>query len=227
MRPNGFRAPPVSLTEAVHTPVAARRAAERWFLDHGLPSVLTPRSRLRAVWPRSAPALTAVATVALGTVVVYLLLGNTDIDFVGQLTTVDYVVLTILALTLPLATVVGWFTARVATNRAQGVVSSAAVAVISAAAVFDGDASTLIVFALVVVLILASTASGIGSVLGWAVRFTLSELSAAGGLLVRALPVVLLTVLVFFNSPVWLMSATVTRGRLWRYFSSARSRRPS
>jgi hypothetical protein len=31
----------------------------------------------------------------------------------------------------------------------------------------------------------------------------------------RALPVVLLTVLVFFNSPVWLMAASVGRGRLW------------
>jgi len=32
---------------------------------------------------------------------------------------------------------------------------------------------------------------------------------------IRGLPVVLLTVLVFFNSPVWLMAATVTRQRLW------------
>jgi hypothetical protein len=33
--------------------------------------------------------------------------------------------------------------------------------------------------------------------------------------MLRALPVVLLTVLVFFNSPVWLMAASVGRGRLW------------
>jgi hypothetical protein len=36
--------------------IAARRAAERWFLDRGLPSVITRRARLRAIWPRSAPA---------------------------------------------------------------------------------------------------------------------------------------------------------------------------
>ena len=33
--------------------------------------------------------------------------------------------------------------------------------------------------------------------------------------MLRALPVVLLTVLVFFNSPVWLMAASVGRRRLW------------
>ena len=31
----------------------------------------------------------------------------------------------------------------------------------------------------------------------------------------RALPVLLLTMLVFFNGPAWKMAATVTRGRLW------------
>ena len=31
----------------------------------------------------------------------------------------------------------------------------------------------------------------------------------------RALPLLLLTILVFFNSPVWLMAATISRPRLW------------
>jgi hypothetical protein len=44
---------------------------------------------------------------------------------------------------------------------------------------------------------------------------TMSNLAAAGSLVVRALPVLLLTFLVFFNSPVWLMAATVSRRRLW------------
>ena len=34
------------------TTVAARSAAERWFLDRGLPAVLTRRARLQAVWSR-------------------------------------------------------------------------------------------------------------------------------------------------------------------------------
>ena len=33
--------------------------------------------------------------------------------------------------------------------------------------------------------------------------------------MIRALPVLLLTFLVFFNSPVWLMASTVSRSRMW------------
>ncbi len=43
----------------------------------------------------------------------------------------------------------------------------------------------------------------------------LHNLSLVGGLLARALPVILLTVLVFFNTYVWLMAAYVPRSRLW------------
>jgi hypothetical protein len=63
-----------------------------------------------------------------------------------------------------------------------------------------------------VVLIL--TGLGVGSVLGWAVRITLSHLASVGALAVRALPVVLLTALVFFNTYVWIMAATISGMRL-------------
>jgi hypothetical protein len=43
----------------------------------------------------------------------------------------------------------------------------------------------------------------------------MSNLAAAGSLVTRALPLLLLTILVFFNSPVWLMAATISRQRLW------------
>jgi hypothetical protein len=42
--------------------VAAHRAQERWFLGRGLPSVLTQRVPLRAIWPCSAPFLAFTAT---------------------------------------------------------------------------------------------------------------------------------------------------------------------
>jgi hypothetical protein len=73
----------------------------------------------------------------------------------------------------------------------------------------------LIFEAIVIAAILALTACGAGSILGWAVQMTMSNLAAAGSLAVRALPVLLLTFLVFFNSPVWLMASTISRGRLW------------
>jgi hypothetical protein len=65
-----------------------------------------------------------------------------------------------------------------------------------------------------VLLVLYLTATGIGSVLGWSVRLTFSQLAAIGGLFVRALPVVLLTVLVFFNTYVWIMSSIISDTRL-------------
>ena len=40
-----------------------RRAAERWFLRHGLPCVLRPGILARRVWSRSAPALAAFAVI--------------------------------------------------------------------------------------------------------------------------------------------------------------------
>jgi hypothetical protein len=43
----------------------------------------------------------------------------------------------------------------------------------------------------------------------------MSNLALASGMFVRALPVVLLTFLVFFNTYVWLMAAIVSRERLW------------
>ena len=64
-------------------------------------------------------------------------------------------------------------------------------------------------------LTLALTTSGVGSIIGWAIRLTLSQFAAAGALLIRALPVVLLSVLVFFNTYVWIMSATISQPRLW------------
>ena len=44
---------------------------------------------------------------------------------------------------------------------------------------------------------------------------TVTNLASIGDLLVHALPVLLLTMLVFFNSPAWVMAATVSRPRLW------------
>jgi hypothetical protein len=62
--------------------------------------------------------------------------------------------------------------------------------------------------------VLILTGCGVGSVVGWAVRMMLSHLTMVGALAVRALPVVLLTALVFFNTYVWLMAATISGERL-------------
>jgi len=195
--------------------VAARRAAERWFLDRGLPSVVTQRARLRAVWPRSAPALAGFATITLCTTAIYLLTGSARIDVDGEPTPKEWAVLAIVVLAIPLAVVAGWRVARMETNRAQTISAAVSVAIGGVAAAIQRDLEALVVTGVVVAIVLATTASGIGSVLGWAAKLTLSQLAAVGDLLVGALPVVLLTVLVFFNSPVWAMASTISRQRLW------------
>src|SRR5882757_6286877 len=73
----------------------------------------------------------------------------------------------------------------------------------------------LIIEGVVFAAILTLTACGAGSIMSWAAQMTMSNLAAAGSLVTRALPLLLLTFLVFFNSPVWLMAATISRPRLW------------
>ncbi|MCH9730925.1 MAG: hypothetical protein K0U84_14820 [Actinomycetia bacterium] len=194
--------------------MSAPHAAERWFLDRGLPSVLTRAGLLRAVWSRSAPGLAGFATVAVCLLLIYLLTGHPGRDIPDHPITKGWVELAVIVLALPLAGAVGWIVARMTTNRAQFIASAVAAGVAVSAAVI-GDEITWGLTAGVIVLMLALTASGIGSVLGWAVRLTLWEFSAVGALLMRSLPMVLLTFLVFFNTPMWQMASHESRPRMW------------
>ncbi|GLP80851.1 hypothetical protein [Mycobacterium antarcticum] len=192
-----------------------RLEAESWFLARGLPAVLTQRARLRKLWSRSAPALAGIGTISACLLMVYLLTGSTDVEVDGVPSTAQWFVLVVLLLALPLAFLVGWLVARMATDRARAVASVLSAIVALATPVLLHDLGDVVAASVAVALVVVLTASGLGSVLGWAGRLTLSQLTAMGDLLVGALPVVLLTVLVFFNSPVWVMASTISRERLW------------
>jgi hypothetical protein len=86
--------------------------------------------------------------------------------------------------------------------------------VLTVAGYVNAGAASLLQSAVIVAVVLILTGLGVGSVLGWAVRITLSHLASVGALAVRALPVVLLTALVFFNTYVWIMAATISGDRL-------------
>src|SRR5689334_16169882 len=148
------------------TPPSASRAAERWFLDRGLPWVLPWRALLDAVWSRSTPAPAGGAIVAMCMAAIYFLTGQTRVDIEGQPSPVEWVVLAIVMLAAPLACAVGWIT-RMGSPRTRAVVSTVAVAVGVGAALIVGRASTVIAAAVVVAAVPALTASGIGSVMGW------------------------------------------------------------
>jgi hypothetical protein len=108
---------------------------------------------------------------------------------------------------------------RISTLRGRSVAATVAVTIAIAGGVLGGPSPRVLVDlvfeAVVIAAILALTAFGAGSIAGWAVQMTMSNLAAVGSLATRALPMLLLTFLVFFNSPVWLMAATISHPRLW------------
>jgi len=196
-----------------------RRVADSWFLARGLPAVLRPGALVRRLWPRSAPALAAFAVFMLNSALVVLVTGEHTINIEGQPTRTEWFVLGLVVLVLPIAATVGWLVSRIRTVRGRTVAAAVAVAIAIAGGIIGGPSPRVLVDlifeAIVIAIILALTASGAGSILAWTAQTTLSHLAAAGSLMVRALPVLLLTFLVFFNSPVWLMAATISRARLW------------
>ncbi|BBY89574.1 hypothetical protein [Mycolicibacterium tokaiense] len=195
-----------------------RDAAERWFLAHGLPAVLRPGALARRVWPRSAPALAGFAVLMANSVLIVMVTGQHTIDIDGAPTRTEWFVLGLLLVVLPVAAVVGWAVSRLG-QRGRTAASAVSVLIIYAGAILGGlsprDPVNLALDTVVLALIFGCTATGLGSILGWAARVTVQNLAAVGNLFIRALPVVLLTVLVFFNTYVWLMAALVSRARLW------------
>ncbi len=197
---------------------SALRAAERWFLGHGLPAVLPKEALLRRVWSRSAPALAGLAAMAVNSVIVVRLTGHRTIDINGRPNLTEGFALALLTVALPGAALTGWLVSRLA-NRGRVIAGLVATALVATGVVFGGPGphviGRVVVWAGSVAVILVLTACGAGSILGWAVRATLKNLTLVAGMFVRALPVVLLTFLVFFNTYVWLMAAIVSRQRLW------------
>ena len=196
-----------------------RFAAEHWFLAHGLPAVVRRRALLRRVWSRSAPALAAFAVVAANSILVVSLTGAHTIDIAGRPTVAEKFVLALLVLVLPVAALVGWLVSKIGPWVRRRIAATVSLMVIVLGGIFGGPlremSANLLWSGVVVGVILALTATGVGSILGWAARDTATNLALISGMFVRALPVVLLTFLVFFNTYVWLMAAIVSRERLW------------
>lgn len=173
---------------------------------------------LSRVWSRSAPALAGLAAMAANSVIVVRLTGHHTIDIDTRPNLTEGVALALLVVALPLAALTGWAVSRMS-DRGRVKAGVVATALVGTGVLFGGPGphvlGRLLLWAGAVALILVLTASGAGSILGWATRSTLMNLTLVAGMFVRALPVVLLTFLVFFNTYVWLMAAIVSRTRLW------------
>jgi hypothetical protein len=70
-------------------------------------------------------------------------------------------------------------------------------------------------FVLISLLAIWLTYLGFGSIAAWAFRFAWVQLGALGTLMSRALPLLMLTVVVYFTGELWQLSARMTRQRLW------------
>ena len=201
------------------TSPADRVAAETWFLRRGLPAVLRPGALVRRLWQRSAPALAAFAVFMANSILVTAVTGKHTINIEAQPTRTEWFVLALLLLVAPVAALAGWLVSRIASWRNRAGVAAVSVAVCAVGTVLGGPGpkvgGNLIYVGVIVAVILVCTATGIGSILGWALDTTAHNLTLVGSLFVRALPIMLLTVLVFFNTYVWLMAAIVSRARLW------------
>ena len=200
-------------------PNADTYAADRWFLSSGLPAVVHRSALLRRVWSRSAPALVGLAVIAANSILIVAISGQHTVDIAGRPDAAESFVLGLLTLTLPAAVLAGWLVAKIESPAGRSVAATAALAVIVLGALLGGPSQrpviNMVFFGVAVGLILLLTATGVGSILGWIGELTLSNLAATAGMFVRALPVVLLTFLVFFNTYVWLMTSLISRGRLW------------
>lgn len=194
-----------------------RVAAEWWFLNRGLGSMLTRRARWRRLWRRSAPALAGFATLMAGILLITLAdkvhRGGGD-----NPTPAQWLVIAVLVAVLPAALLVAKKVGHVEDDRRRRLVASGSVLVALICDLFSGptsntiaDVSTTLGFVALVVLL---NGLGVGAVFGWGIRMTEQRLVSIGGLTARALPAVLLTVLVFFNGSVWSMAATITTQRM-------------
>jgi hypothetical protein len=106
-----------------------RAAAEQWFLDRGLPSVLRPGALARRLWTRAAPALAAFAVMMAFSIVIVLFTGKHTIDIEGRPTRTQWFVLAAAVLVLPSAGVVGRLVSRIHLARSRMVASAVSVAI--------------------------------------------------------------------------------------------------
>jgi hypothetical protein len=193
--------------------------ADQWFLSRGLPAVVPNSSRVRRLWSRSAPALAGLALIAANSVLIVAISGQHTIDIAGRPDLRQSFVLGLLAVALPVAALAGWLVSRIESPSRRSVTATVSAAIIVAGGLFGGPSQrplvNVAIFGVAMAVIVVFTATGVGSILGWVAELTVSNLAATAGMFVRALPVVLLTFLVFFNTYVWLMTSLISRGRLW------------
>jgi hypothetical protein len=188
-----------------------------WFLRRGLPLVLTRRVRSRDLIKRSAPMISGVgALTAVTMLLAEVTAGSPDYGYALRLGVIGVVLLC--------APFVLHLLHRTATSVGEAGRRSAALLVITVFVVVmpitvsgwsSAAAAEAPVFVVITLLAIWLTYLGFGSIAAWAFRFAWVQLGALGTLMSRALPLLMLTMVVYFTGELWQLAARMTRQRLW------------
>jgi hypothetical protein len=188
-----------------------------WFLHRGLPLVLTRRVRSRDLVKRSAPMVSGVGALTAVTMLLAEVTGDAP-DYGYALR------LGIIAALLVAAPFALHLLHRMDTRLGDAGRRSAATLVIMLFVVvmpitvsgWTGEAAAEApAFIAITLLAIWLTYLGFGAIAAWAFRFAWVQLGALGTLMSRALPLLMLTVVVYFTGELWQLAARMTRQRLW------------
>ncbi|MET0315518.1 MAG: hypothetical protein ABW188_01725, partial [Rhodococcus fascians] len=189
-----------------------------WFLHRGLPLVLTRRVRSRHLIERSAPMVSGVGALTAVTMLLADVTGDAA-DY-GYALRLGIIAVVLAAAPLALDVLHQIYTTLGAAGRRSAALVVMAIFVVvmpvtvrgwSAEAVAEAPA-----FVAMTLLAVWLTYIGFGSIAGWAFRFAWVQLGALGSLMSRALPLLMLTVVVYFTGELWQLAARMSRQRLWQ-----------
>jgi hypothetical protein len=188
-----------------------------WFLHRGLPAVLSRRVRSRDLIERSAPVVSGVGALTAVTMLLAELTGDSpDYGYALRLG-----VITAVLVAAPFAL---YLLHRTGTTLGEAGRRTAALVVMAIFVVVmpvtvsgwsGAAAAEAPVFVVITLVTIWLTYQGLGSIASWAFRFAWVQLGALGTLMSRALPLLMLTVVVYFTGELWQLAARMTRRRLW------------
>ncbi|WP_143115111.1 hypothetical protein [Austwickia chelonae] len=203
-------------------------ACEAWIRARGLPQVLTRRSRSRALLRRVSALLSAMTVIN----VLWLLAASvvdgvqeTEDGLVREEDEVAFILSGFLVLggpilALPVGLGIGWLLRALPNSGSKllaviiGLIHLLLPPVMGKE--IDGDSffiSLLWQFSLLVILLFL-TYIGVGNVLVWSLKRSVSQATALGAMIARVLPVFLVVVLFFFfNAEIWQVAAGIDYGR--------------
>jgi hypothetical protein len=196
--------------------MSARSTADRrvhdWFLSRGLPLVLRRRVRVRNLIERAAPVIAGFGAGLVGhDIAVWLTERPVGVGFPAGAAAVG-AVLGISALGLPALRRLG---GRVWHGAAWAVIGLFVVALPLVAADEGWKVAGIPEALAVAAAVVGLTYLGVGSIVLWALKFAAIQVGAMITLMSRALPLLMLTVMIFFTNEIWQLMAAMSGDRFW------------